>query len=355
MADTTTNEAGHESADAFDLGAIAAELGVKAEGLRQEAQGSEAEGEKPEAADKPDEEKPEAETTEDAAGEQEGAEVTEAEDEESDDAKADEDGDDAGEKAESGNAEKLKPEHVQKRIDKLTAKAKEAEEKRLQAEAEAAELRQKIEAKPTLLTVDPENPLSSLTSADQLKAKQAELEALLDWTEDNRDGGSLKVGAEERFFDADTVKTIRANAKAQLKAVPSQERYLAERAAILPAARQAYPELFTDGTAEAKALQAVVANFPWITRAPGWELMVGDAFVGMKLRTEKLALQQRKQGDQKRTKGPSEAKVPKTPAASAQPKNVGDRAGAKLAEARAKVFKSGGSTEALEAFAESLL
>jgi hypothetical protein len=353
MANDTT--VGHESADGFDLGAIAAELGVnvKPEGgeLRAEGQQQKPEGKADAKAEgATDEDKPgtEDEDEEKAEGGELKAEESESEAEDDEEAEAEsEDGDD-------GKAEK--PDHVQRRIDKLTAKAKTLEEKLEQAEAERAELRQKIEAKPVALTVDPENPLSSLTDAESLKAKQGQLEALLDWTDENRDGGSLKVGEEEQFFDADKVKMIRANAKAQLKAVPLQERYLAERAAILPAAKQAYPELFTEGSNEHRALQSVLNLYPWITRAPGWELLVGDAFVGMKLRTEKLQLQQRKQSEQKRTKGTAEAaKVPRSPAPAAQPKNVGDRAGAELAARRAKVFKSGGSTESLEEFAETLM
>jgi hypothetical protein len=322
-----------ESADGVDMGEIARELGLPVKPDPEPEQAPENEPSEPDEATDPE--------PEETAGEEDQAE----EDEKESEAEADKD----------GKGDKPDPDHVQRRIDKLTAQKLEAIEKLQTAEAELAEVKAKADAKPPVVVVDPENPLSSFTDVDSLRAAVAKAQAALDWAEENREGGEITVNGEAKFYDAEAVKMIRRNAREAVMAAPGQERFLTEREASLAEARALYPELFREGTAEHAAMVAAVKQFPFISRVPGLELMLGDTFTGMKLRTAKLEQMQRKQAQQQRKTSPETAKVPKVPTVVSTPKGVVNKADTDRKSRFADVFKSGGSTEALEKFAESLL
>jgi len=246
------------------------------------------------------------------------------------------------------------PTKVQKRIDRLTAEKHELREERDVIKAELEALRQQAESKPPVVTVDPENPLSSFTDAAALEAEINKAQAVLDWADDNRDGGSVTVNGEEKFYDADAVKQIKANAKSLLRAAPKQKEYLQIREQALPEAKAMYPELFQPGTVPKAYLDASLKAYPWLTRFPGYELIIGDAFVGQNMREARLKQQQRKQSSSKATKSPAAAaKVPKTPSPAASPKVSGSEAA--LRRKAEAVFKSGGNPEALTDYLEAIV
>lgn len=318
------------STDDFDINAIAEELGIRTA---------------PPPAEKPEKTEPDA-TAEDA--ETDEPEETAGEEEEA----ADEEGD---EKPESQDQEPDAPDKIQRRIDRLTAEKHELREERDVIKAELETLRKQVEAKPPVVTVDPENPLSAITDAAALEAEISKAQAVLDWADDNREGGSVTVGGEEKFYDADAVKQIKANAKSLLRAAPKQQEYLKLREQVLPEAQAVYPDFFKSGTTAKAFLDATLKQYPWITRIPTWELVVGDAFVGQQMRLAKLEQMQRKQSSSKATKSPAPAaaKVMKTPSPGARPKVSGSEAA--LRQKAERVFKSGGNPEALTDYLEAIV
>jgi len=150
------------------------------------------------------------------------------------------------------------------------------------------------------------------------------------------------------------VKEIRTRAKALLRQAPKQQEYIKLREEMLPMAKAVYPELFQQGTVPKAYLDASLKAYPWLTRFPGYELIVGDAFVGQNMREAKLAQQQRKQSASQAKKSPAAAaKVPKTPSPVARPKVSGSEAA--LRQKAERVFKSPGNADALTDYLEAIV
>lgn len=252
------------------------------------------------------------------------------------------------------------PTKVQKRIDRLTAEKHELREQLDALRTELETTKKAAETTPPVIYKDPENPLSSLTDATALEAEIAKAQAVLDWADDNRDGGTVTVNGEEKFYDAEAVKQIRANARNIVKAGPKQQEYLRVREQTLPEAKAVYPDFFTAGTAGYQALQAAVKQYPAITQYPNWELIVGDAFAGQQLRLARLEQMQKKRASADKTKKApakpeaAETKVPKTPTPNASPK-VNPNSGTALRQKADAVLKARGDRNALEAFMEALV
>ena len=332
------------STDNFDIAAIAEELGIKT--APPAAPAAEEEKTEPDAsADTGDQQPETGRTPESADDETESEDPTEdvAEDKEED------------EKPESQDQEPEAPDKIQRRIDRITAEKHELREERDSIKAELEALRKQAEAKPPIVTIEPDNPLSSLTDASALQAEIDKAQAVLDWADDNRDGGSVTIAGEEKFYDADAVKQIKANAKSLLRNAPKQQDYLKLREGLLPAAQAAYPELFQQGTVPKAYLDASLKAYPWLTRFPGYELIVGDAFVGQNMREAREQQQQRKLSGTKASKSPAPAaaKVMKTPSPGARPKVSGSEAA--LRHKAAAVFKSPGNADALADYLEAIV
>ena len=346
MAEGNTTEQVTNSTD-FDINLIAEELGIKpappaAEPTEKTEPDASADtgdqqpetGETPESTDDATEESEE--TAEDAA--EEGSE------DQPDDATKDEEA-----------TEDPAPDKVQRRIDRLTAEKHELREERDVIKAELQALRQQAEAKPPVVTIDPENPLSSFTDASSLEEQVTKAKQVLRHTDENRDGMTVTINGQEQYYDADAIKEIRRNAHKLVDDAPKQLEYIKLREELLPVAKATYPELFTAGTVPKAYLDASVKSYPWLTRFPGYELIVGDAFVGESMRRAKAEQQQRKlsNAQAKKSPAPAAAKVMKTPSPGARPKVSGSEAA--LRQKAAAVFKSPGNADALADYLEALV
>lgn len=257
-------------------------------------------------------------------------------------------------------AEPEAPTKVQQRIDRLTAQKREALEQLDDLKAQLAEAKAAADAKPPVIIKDPDNPLSAITDPSALEAEIAKAQAVLDWTDDHRDGGTVTVAGEEKYYDADAVKQIRANARALVKAAPKQQEYIRIREQTLPEAKAFYPEFFQQGTTAHQFLQATLKQYPTIVQFPNWELIVGDAFAGQQLRMARVEQMQKRASADKTKKAPATKaaaatdKVPKTPTPSASPK-VSASSSAALRQKADTALKARGDRNALEAFMESIV
>ena len=282
---------------------------------------------------------------------------TEEKTDETDAEPSDEEGEGTDEEAKAEEPEA--PTKVQQRIDKLTAQKREALEQLDDLKAQLAEAKAAADAKPPVIIQDPANPLSSFTDSSALEAEIAKAQAVLDWTDDHRDGGTVTVAGEEKYYDSEAVKQIRANARALVKAGPRQQEYIRVREQTLPEAKAFYPEFFQNGTSAHQFLQATLKQYPTIVSFPNWELIVGDAFAGQQLRMARVEQMQKRASADKTKKAPAKAeaatgKIPKTPSPSASPK-VSASSSAALRQKADTALKARGDRNALEAFMESIV
>lgn len=324
-----TTEKGAESAETSEAAAILEFLPDAAELLNNGK-----------AAVKADGEKPDAETDE--------ATETGTETEEADEAGEDQAGDEEADKDE----ETEKPagsEKVQKRIDKLTARAKTAEEEAAAlkveletAKTEAAALR---EAKPEIISApSAANPLSDVSDPAELATRVNNAVAVKRWCIENPDGGTVKkADGSEIEIDSAQARRMLADAEEVITVhAPRRERFLAESETHGKVAREVYADMFKKGSETEKAYQNLLRAWPEVTRFPDYQLVLGDYLTGFNARTAKKPDAEKKPAVE--SKKPAIA--PPVPKVSApKPKTSGDR-GSKVGH----VIEAGGTVEALEEY-----
>lgn len=186
---------------------------------------------------------------------------------------------------------------VQKRIDKLTAKRREAE-------AKIAELEEKIklmEAKETEVSTprnykDQANPYSHLNSRAEIEAEIAQARQVRRWCEENADGVVItQENGEEKIYSAEDVRRIKINAMDALdEHLPKRAQYVTAKEQIDKVAENEYKWYKDRSSKELQIAQNFIKAFPEITRFPDYKIVVGDYIRGMKAREG-----QRQQGIQK--------------------------------------------------------
>jgi hypothetical protein len=207
--------------------------------------------------------------------------VAETEDAESD-AEADEDAD--------TETEDVPREKIQRRIDKLTAARKSAEEKATALAAEAEEAKAKVaeyeaqlnEAARPVLSPTADNPLADVDTQDALDAKIKSAQEVRRWALRNTDGATVKrPDGTEVYLDADQVKDylIKSDDVLTLHA-PARQNWLAQRQPAIEAAKNLFPDIFKKGTPMNAAYQATVKQAPELLRIPQHEYWVALALLG---------------------------------------------------------------------------
>lgn len=176
---------------------------------------------------------------------------------------------------------------VQKRIDKLTAKRREAE-------ARIAELEEKIkfmEAKETEVSApknykDQANPYTNLNSRAEIEAEIAQARQVRRWCEENADGVVItQENGEEKIYSAEDVRRIKINAMDALdEHLPKRAQYITAKEQIDKVAENEYKWYKDRSSKELQIAQNFIKAFPEITRFPDYKIVVGDYIRGMKAR-----------------------------------------------------------------------
>ena len=249
---------------------------------------------------------------------------------------------DSGEEEKPAGGEK-----VQKRIDKLTARAKSAEEKVAAAEAElekvraeAAELRE-AGGRPEIVTApNAQNPLSDVSDASVLAERVNNAQAVKRWCIENPDGGTVRGSdGKEVEFEPSQVRKMLADCEELLTVhAPRRERFLVENEAHTATARDVYPEMFKRGSEMEKQFQKLVKAWPEVTRFPDYHLVLGDYIAGFGARGGRKAAAAEKPAE-KKVKPTIAPPVPKV----AAPKQ---KTNPKVAAA-GQVLAAGGNLESL--------
>ena len=243
---------------------------------------------------------------------------------------------------------KPEPDSVQRRIDKITAARKTAEEKAATLEAELNDLKAKYQAPPPVAPT-PQNPLAHIETAEQL-ARQHELSRTAkSWAIQHLDGGEVELGnGETKFLNGDQVKLLLSRAEDMLTShIPQRQQFLAARTDFDTQAKRAYPTLFKPGHKDQAEFNSWLKVFPECRRYPDIALIVGDAIVGRNIRMQKAA------GAQKGKAANGNGQTPlAAPAPAAQPRVPRTRA---LSGAELSAIATDPSGPALDNFVSQLI
>jgi hypothetical protein len=231
---------------------------------------------------KPEEETAETEATaeseQEVLSQDETNETTEDETEsESEAEKANED--------EEGESERGLPKGVKKRIDKLTAKRREAEAEVERLKSEMENLRQEASKKP-VQNHDPKNPYSNLSSMDLIQKEMEQARQIRRWCELNPDGATVKdKEGNETDYSAEDVRNIKIKAMdAMEEHLPKQARYLEQVNHMDQIAVKEYPWWKDKAAKERVIAEKFLEAFPEIRRFPDYKVVVGDYLRGIQSR-----------------------------------------------------------------------
>lgn len=181
-------------------------------------------------------------------------------------------------------------EKIQRRIDKLTAARKSAEEKATALAAEAEEAKAKVaeyeaqlnEAARPVLSPTADNPLADVDTQEALDAKIKSAQEVRRWALRHTDGAEVKKpDGSTVWIDSDQVKDYLVKADDVLTLHgPARQQWLAQRAPAVEAAKNLFPDIFKKGTQMHQAFTATVKQAPELLKLPQAEYWVGLALLG---------------------------------------------------------------------------
>jgi hypothetical protein len=241
--------------------------------------------------------------------------------------------------------EDILSESVQKRIDKLTAQKKTAEERATSLQTELETLKSKFSAPPPVAPTSA-SPLSDIESETDLVAKINHIQEAKTWCIQHLDGGEVDKGdGNKQWLDGSLVKSILANAELMLsKHVPERKEFIANKGVFDAEAGRQYPALFKEGTEANKTYKQWLTVFPECRRYPDISLIIGDAIVGQKIRFDRAKARNGK------VPHANQPLAPPAPAASPRVPQTRTPSGQQLADAFAA-----NPDAALNSFVDSLI
>ncbi|MEN9833592.1 MAG: hypothetical protein RL753_746 [Bacteroidota bacterium] len=339
----TDNEAATAAAVDDVVSMAIAELGVK----RQPEEPKDESADKETISDNADTEEEPEEKSEDSAESVEEEPATEA-----DSAEEPEDSEDDATEEPAG--EEVTKDKVQRRIDKLVAKQREAEEK---AQAASAELEQLRTAKADLeaqlnqtsrpvLTPTADNPLADVDSDEALQQRIQNAQAVRRWALQNTDGTTIKQpDGSEKFIEAAEVKDYLVKADDILTIhVPARKEWLAQREPAVQAAKSMFPDIFKEGSALNQAYKATIKQAPDLLKIPQHEYWIGLALYGEQALMAKQQTEAAKDKAKKSVSAKKEKTVtPVQPVSAPRSATKGSSTAAKN-----RFFKSSGSMTDIE-------
>lgn len=181
------------------------------------------------------------------------------------------------------------PKGVKKRLSRLAAKKREAEERLQKAEQELEELRMKASA-PSKGEKDA-NPFSHIMDEQALADAAEKARQVRDWCEENPYGGTVvKSDGTEIEIDEREARRMKVQALRDIeKNIPQQHANIQARRKFDPIAETTYPWWKKKDSTEYKTAQALLQNFPELSKFPDYKLVVGDFIFGMTARQARQA------------------------------------------------------------------
>ena len=234
-----------------------------------------------------------------------------------------------------------------KRIDKLTARRKEAEGRVDGLEDEIKDLRAELDNKDDLSDlprVAKDNPYSHLKSVSAVSKEIEQAEEIMEWAEDNADGVEVTNSqGEEVSYSREDVAQIKRNArKALRKHLPEQENYLKEETDVNQRVEQIFPYWKDRSSVGYQEAMEIVKNRPGLKNYPTWKADVTMFQLGLQAYKEMTTDKQPK----------AKAKAPSQPSAPSQAPVVDKPTQARSKSAR-KAFTTSGDQDALAKILET--
>lgn len=196
----------------------------------------------------------------------------------------------AAEEAKQQNAVRA----LQKRISKIVKQRNDERLLRQHAEQQVAELQTtKVNGQETKhpAASTPAEPYGSHPEISQLNEQLAEVESVLNWTDQNPDGFQSEDG--KLNYDAARIRQVRAQAvrkqqallaRKEARVVQLEQEYNAARSQNLGRAREIYPWMQTKTSPEYQEATAILQRFPALLEDPEYPLIVGDYMRGRNAR-----------------------------------------------------------------------
>jgi hypothetical protein len=199
-----------------------------------------------------------------------------------------EDGDEVhSQEAQDDEGDSDLPKGVQKRIDKLTAKRKQAEEEAENLRKEVETLKQAVtesqqaSARNENSVTDASNPFSTLKSKAEVDKEVEQARWLRYKCMENPNGFILG----ETEYGSEDVSRMLVNAtKAVEEYLPKQMARIEVESQIKPIAEAAYPWWKSPQSQEYQVAQQILRTAPELKKFPDWQIWIGDAIAGMKMR-----------------------------------------------------------------------
>jgi hypothetical protein len=160
------------------------------------------------------------------------------------------------------------PESARKRVDKLTAKLREAEAKAQELEAKVGnkpEPTQRTEAAPATSG----SILEEVWDTDTLMAKTQSALAWKQWAIENPEGGLLKLGDSEKEYTEEDVKRILVNSDRLLNVdIPKRRDFLGKAAQYENGLRTEFPDFFKPDSETWKGIVGAFSEIPSLKARP---------------------------------------------------------------------------------------
>jgi hypothetical protein len=202
-----------------------------------------------------------------------------------------EDGEEVPSQTEEQNEDQAEdlPRGVKKRIDKLTAKRKQAEAEIERLKSELEDLKNKPAEQP-LPIVRKDNPYAHLDSPDKIRQEMEKARKVRYWAEENSDGCVVtNQDGSETEYSASQVREIKLNAlKALDEHLPQQAAFITEKVKMDTYAESEYSWWKKKEARERQIADNFIKAFPEITKFPDYKVVVGDYIAGFTQREAKI-------------------------------------------------------------------
>ncbi len=190
-------------------------------------------------------------------------------------------------KSEDDDIERGLPKGVKKRIDKLSAKRREAEAEVERLKSEVERLSQEA-TKPAQIPTA-ENPYANLSTAEEVNREVEQAKQIRRWCEMNPDGAVVtgKDGSETEYT-AEEVRNIKIKALDALEEhLPKRLQYLQNFNQMETVATKEYPWWKDKSAKERQIAESFIKHFPEIQKFPDYKMVVGDYIRGVNAREAK--------------------------------------------------------------------